>query len=104
MYAVIDDNGTQIKVSEGDVIKIALRELPAEAATITFDRVLAVGGVDEAKIGTPVVEGAKVTADVLGLDRMPRVPVVKFKRRKTYIRRKSHRQDYLKVKVTAIEA
>ena len=42
MYAIIEDSGTQIKVSEGDVIKVALREMPADVATVTFDRVLAV--------------------------------------------------------------
>ena len=104
MYAIIEDSGTQIKISEGDVIKVALRDLPTEAATITFDRVLLVGGAEEEiKIGEPLVEGAKVTADVLARDKTDRVPVVKFKRRKTYVRRKSHRQDYLKVKITSIK-
>lgn len=106
MYAIIEDSGSQIKVSEGDVIRVALRDLPADQATLTFDRVLAVGGVEgqAAKIGTPLVSGATVTGDVLGEGRTDKVPVVKFKRRKNYTRRKSHRQGYLQVKVTAIKA
>jgi len=105
MYAIIEDSGTQIKVSEGDVIKVALREMPADVATVTFDRVLAVGGTDdEAKIGQPMLEGAKVTADVLARERDDKIMVTKFKRRKGYLRRKGHRQDYLKVKITSIQA
>lgn len=103
MYAVIEDSGTQIKVSEGDVIEIDRRDLPTDAATVTFDRVLMIGG-DSLTIGQPVVEGAKVTADILEEGRTDKVPVVKFKRRKNYKRMKSHRQDYLKVKVTSISA
>ncbi len=104
MYAVIEDSGTQIKVSEGDVVKVAIRDLPEDAGTLTFDRVLMIGGSGEPKIGQPHVEGAAVTADLLARERTDRVPVVKFKRRKTYRRRRSHRQDYLKVRITSIQA
>ncbi|MCC7145200.1 MAG: 50S ribosomal protein L21 [Phycisphaeraceae bacterium] len=103
MYAIIEDSGTQIKVSQGDVIRVAKRELAKDAATLTFDQVLMVGGEGEPKIGTPVLKGATVTADVLGEGRTDDVPVVKFKA-KNYTRRKSHRQDFLKVKITAIKA
>lgn len=106
MYAVIEDSGTQIKVSKGDVVKIALRDLPADTATVTFDRVLLVSDTEKGsvKIGQPLVDGAKVTADVLAQEKTPRVEVVKFARRKNYLRRKGHRQDYLKVKITSIKA
>jgi len=106
MYAVIEDSGTQIKVSEGDVIKIALRDLPSDAATVTFDKVLLVSDTEEGgvKIGQPLLQSATVTADVLSQEKTRRVEVVKFKRRKTYTRRKGHRQDYLKVKITSIKA
>ena len=103
MYAIIEDSGTQIKVSEGDVIKVAGGDLPEDVATLTFDRVLAVGGDDDqARIGQPMVEDAKVTADVLERGRDDKVMITKFKRRKGYTRRKGHRQDYLKVKITSI--
>jgi len=105
MYAIIEDSGTQIKVSKGDVIKVDIRDMPEDAATITFDRILAVGGDEkkDAKIGTPVVKGAKVTADIVEWGRTKRIPVVKFKRRKGYLRRNSHRQSFIKVKVTSIK-
>jgi len=106
MYAVIEDSGTQIKVSQGDVIKVDLRDLPDDTTTITFDKVLFVSDEQQGapKIGQPLVAGAKVMAEVLSQERTPRLVVVKFKRRKTYTRRKGHRQGYLKVKVTSIEA
>ena len=104
MFAVIEDSGTQIKVSEGDVIQVDKRDLPEDAGSITFDRVLFVSGGEDAKIGAPVLDGVTVTADIIEEGRTPRVEVYKFKRRKTYKRHKSHRQNYIKVKVTAINA
>ncbi len=105
MYAIIEDSGTQIKVSEGDEIKVAIRDLPEDVATVVFDKVLLVKGDDaEANVGAPYVSGAKVTADILEQDRTKKIRVVKFKRRKGYLRRKGHRQDYLKVKVTSIDS
>ncbi|MEX2386381.1 MAG: 50S ribosomal protein L21, partial [Phycisphaeraceae bacterium] len=108
MYAIIEDSGTQIKVSEGDVIRIDLRDLPdgaGEVPSVTFDRVLLVGGEGvEAKVGTPVLDGAKVTADVLNEDVSDKVDIYKFKRRKNYRRHKGHRQHYIQVKITAINA
>jgi len=102
MYAIIEDSGSQIRVSEGDVIKIDRRELADDAATLTFDRVLYVGGDGEPKIGAPLVEGATVEADILEEGREKKVEVVKFKRRKDYRRRSGHRQPFIKVKVTRI--
>lgn len=107
MYAIIEDSGTQIKVSEGDVIRIDTRDLPdgGEVPSVTFDRVLLVGGENvEAKVGQPVLEGATVTADVLNEDVSDKVEVIKFKRRKNYRRRKGHRQHYIQVKITSIDA
>ncbi|MCX5662460.1 MAG: 50S ribosomal protein L21 [Planctomycetota bacterium] len=107
MYAIIEDSGTQIKVSQGDVIKVALREMPTGTASLTFDRVLVVGGLDgeaPAKVGSPLLAGAKVTADVLGEGKNDRVVIRKFRRRKNYRRHRGHRQDFIKVKITGIEA
>ncbi|MEX0774267.1 MAG: 50S ribosomal protein L21 [Phycisphaeraceae bacterium] len=106
MYAVIEDSGSQIKVSQGDTIRIAMREMQPDQATVTFDRVLFVG--DEAvegsaRIGAPYLAGAKVTADVLSQKKTDKVPVVKFKRRKRILKKAGHRQDYLSVKITGIE-
>ena len=105
MYAIIEDSGTQIKVAEGDVVKVAIRDLAADAATLTFDKVMFVGDDgSEPKIGLPYVDGATVSADILAQERTRKVRVVKFKRRKNYKRTKGHRQDYLKVKITGISA
>ena len=104
MYAVIEDSGTQIKVSEGDVIKVDARELAEDAVETKFDRVMLVGGDGvEVKIGQPLVEGASVTADILEEGRDSKVEVVKFKRRKGYKRNRGHRQSYVKVRITSIQ-
>lgn len=106
MYAVIEDSGTQIKVSEGDIIKIDTRELADDAATVTFDRVMLIGpeseGEGEAKIGAPYVDGAKVQADILEEGRDTKVEIWKKKRRKGYVRHAGHRQGFVRVKVTGI--
>lgn len=102
MYAVIEDSGTQIKVSEGDIIKIDTRELADDADTVTFDNVLLVGGEGDAKIGTPYVGGASVKADILEEGRDVKIDIWKKKRRKGYVRHKGHRQGYVRVKVTGI--
>lgn len=104
MYAVIEDSGTQIKVAEGDVIKVAKRQLPQDTVSVTFDRVLFVSDDEAGKIqiGQPLVKKAIVKGEVIAEGKTPRVEVVKFRRRKTYTRRKGHRQDYLKVKITSI--
>jgi large subunit ribosomal protein L21 len=105
MYAIIEDSGTQIKVSEGDIIRVDLRDLPDDAQSLTFDRVLMVGDdAKKTKVGQPVVKGASVTADILDPDDSEKVSVVKFKRRKTYKRNNGHRQHYIKCKVTGIKA
>ena len=102
MYAVIEDSGTQIKVSEGDIIKIDTRELAEDAASVTFDRVLLVGGEGDAKVGTPYVSGAKVEADILEEGRDAKIEIWKKKRRKGYVRHNGHRQGFVRVKVTSI--
>lgn len=102
MYAVIATGGKQYKVSEGDVIKV--EKLGAEAGeTYTFDQVLLVGG-DELKIGTPIVEGATVEADVIDNVKGKKVVVYKFKRKTGYHKKTGHRQQLTAVKITKINA
>lgn len=102
MYAIIEDSGTQYKVEEGKVIDIDLRELPEGKETIEFDKVLLVGGMDSPKIGTPYIEGAKVIAKVEEMVKGPKIRVIHFIRRKGHIKRKGHRQKYLRVKIEKI--
>jgi len=103
MYAIIEDSGSQIKASVGDKLTVDIRELPEDAKTITFDRVLLVGGEGDAKIGLPYLDGATVTADIIERDfKDTKIDVIKFKRRKGYRRKQGHRQRYMKVQVSAI--
>ncbi len=105
MYAIIEEGGKQFKVSNGDRILID-RAHDEGVKTITFDRVLLVGGGEgaAAKVGAPVVGGASVTADVLGPKKGPKIDIVKHRRRKGYEKKIGHRQGYLEVKITGINA
>lgn len=104
MYAIVEDGGKQYKVTNGDILLLdrELKSVKAEDTTITLDRVLLVGGAGDAKIGTPTVAGASVTAEVLEATRGPKIDIQKYKRRKGYHKRQGHRQNYLKVRVSAI--
>ncbi|HSZ57939.1 MAG TPA: 50S ribosomal protein L21 [Tepidisphaeraceae bacterium] len=101
MYAIIEEGGRQHKVTGGDTIEID-RTFGLDEKTVQFDRVLLVGGEGEPRIGTPVVSGVYVTADVLGPTKGPKVRTVKYKRRKGYHKTIGHRQQYTRVRVTAI--
>lgn len=109
MYAIIEDSGTQFKVSSGDVIRI---DRPVEdhqglidARTIKFDRVLLIGGGEQAgKVGAPILEGVAIEGEVLRAEKGDKVIIEKHNRRKRYHRRKGHRQNYLAVKIGEIKA
>ena len=102
MYAIIEDQGRQYTLRAGDVIRIDRKDA-TEREQVTFDRVLMVRSDDDARIGTPTVEGAKVTATVLGEIKAPKIVVRKFKRRKNYRRKQGHRQRYTQVRIDSIE-
>ncbi len=110
MYAVIEDRGTQIKVSEGDVVSIDVMagddaKQGKQPKKITFDKVLLVSdGAGSATIGTPYVSGASVTADVLDEYKGEKTIAVMYKRRKGQKKKSGHRQPYLRIKVTGIKA
>ena len=106
MYAIVEDSGTQIKLAPGAVLDVDLREDASEGSTITFDRVLAVKGEGDetATLGTPYIDGASVTAEVLGEIKGEKLDVIKFKRRKNYRRKQGHRQRYLRIRVADIAA
>jgi len=104
VYAVIEDSGTQFRVSEGDVLTIDLRELAEDAKEVQFDRVLLIGG-ETLKIGTPLVEGAKVLAEIVKREvKGPKVFAQRMRRRKSSRRKVGHRQKYVEVRVTKIVA
>lgn len=101
MYAVIKTGGKQYRVNEGETLKV--EKLQAEeGASIDFDKVLMIADGDQVAVGTPYIEGGKVTAKVMAQDRGRKIEVVKFKRRKQYLKRAGHRQDYTEVRITGI--
>ena len=100
MYAVIESGGKQHRVTEGESLKLENIEA-ATGDSIEFDRVLMIGG-DETRVGTPIVEGAKVTAEVLDHGRHAKVRIVKFNRRKHHRKQAGHRQWYTEVRITGI--
>jgi len=102
MYAVIESGGKQHRVEEGEVLKLEKLEL-ATGETVEFDRVLMVGSGADVKIGTPVVEGGKVSAEILSHGRHEKIRIVKFNRRKHYRNETGHRQWYTEVKIIGIE-
>ncbi|WP_417534733.1 50S ribosomal protein L21 [Marinobacterium stanieri] len=101
MFAVIVSGGKQYRVQEGQTLK--LEKLTADAgSSIEFDRVLLVGNGDDIKVGAPVVDGAKVAAEVVGHGRGEKVNIIKFRRRKHHMKRQGHRQWFTEVKITGI--
>ncbi len=104
MYAVIETGGKQYRVSEGDVIRV--EKLAAEAGTaVEFDRVLLLGSDGSAPLmGTPFVQGGKVTGTVKALGRHDKIFIFKLRRRKNYRRRAGHRQAYTEVQITGIQS
>ena len=101
MYAVIESGGKQHRVVEGEQLKLEKLDA-ATGETIEFHRVLMVGAGEDVKIGTPVVEGGKVTAEVVAHGRHEKVKIVKFNRRKHYRNETGHRQWFTEVKITGI--
>jgi large subunit ribosomal protein L21 len=103
MYAVIVSGGKQHRVVEGEVLRLEKIEV-ATGGAVEFDQVLMVGSGDTVTIGAPVVEGAKVKAEVLSHGRADKVRIIKFRRRKHSMKRQGHRQWYTEVKITGISA
>ncbi len=103
MYAVIKTGGKQYRVREGDTLRV--EKLVADAgAKVQFDKVLMVGEGDDVKVGTPFLSGSQVSATVISQGRAKKIKVVKFKRRKNYLRQKGHRQAFTEVEITKIGA
>lgn len=100
MYAIIKTGGKQYKVSEGDLVRV--EKLPYEVGdTVEFDEVLLVAG-DEVKVGSPLVENAKVTATVEDQNKDKKIVVFKYKPKKQYRKKHGHRQPYTLVKIDSI--
>jgi large subunit ribosomal protein L21 len=103
MYAIIEDSGKQFKVTSGEMIDID-RQPAEDLKTVTFDRVLLVSGEDNVKVGQPFVAGATVSADVVGPASGPKLEIVRYRKRKGFHKHTGHRQHFLRVKITGINA
>ncbi len=101
MFAVIETGGKQYKVSEGDVLFIEKLEVE-DGASYTFDKVLAVSDGDSFKAGTPYVEGASVTANVIKTGKGKKIYVIRYKPKKNEKKKIGHRQFYTKIQIEKI--
>lgn len=101
MYAVVVTGGKQYRVEEGQTFKVEKLEV-ATGDQIKLERVLLIGNGDDVKIGAPVVEGAKVMAEVVAHGRHKKIKIIKFKRRKHHMKQMGHRQWFTELKITSI--
>jgi large subunit ribosomal protein L21 len=101
MYAIFRALGKQFRAEKGKTIRLPLMNAEA-GAKVTFDEVLLSSDGETIRAGTPLVAGAKVMAEVVGVGQEPKIYVFKFKRRKNYRRKTGHRQKYTEVRITDV--
>ena len=102
VFAVIETGGKQYRVNEGDIVFV--EKLDAnEGDKVVFDRVLVLSEGSETKIGAPVVDGAKVTANVVKNGKAKKIYVMTYKPKKNEKKKIGHRQPYTKVQIEKIE-
>jgi large subunit ribosomal protein L21 len=101
MYAIIKHGGRQYRVEEGQEIEIDYREAAAGDA-VTFDEILVAGTGADLRFGTPLLQGASISAEVIGTVQGPKLVVQKLRRRKNSRRKTGHRQIYTKVRIGKI--
>ncbi len=103
MYAIVNINGVQQKVTPDAVLEVP-RLAGEPGSKLTFDQVLVFADGDRIAVGQPTVKGAKVTAEVIEHLRGEKLRIFKFKRRREYRRRRGHRDELTRIKVSAIQA
>ncbi|MGX9365774.1 50S ribosomal protein L21 [Desulfoplanes sp. PS50] len=103
MFAIVETGGKQFRVQEGLTVKVSKLDVEA-GSELSLDKVLMAGEGEDCKIGSPYVEGAKVTCEVVDHGRDKKIIIFKKKRRKDYRKKQGHRQDFTTLKVTAIQA
>ncbi len=102
MFAIISFKNRQYRLSEGEVV--ALDRFDADVGSkVELDQVLMTGDGKNVDVGSPVLEGARVEAEVVGHGRGPKLEVFKFRRRKNYRKLRGHRQPYTLVKVVSVK-
>ena len=102
MYAIVETGGKQFTVREGDVVKVE-RIDGAPGDTVTFDRVLALGG-ERPESGAPIVSGATVQAKVVRQGRGPKIMVMRYKAKSHQRRKTGHRQAFTELRIERIGA
>ncbi len=102
MYAVVKTGGKQYRVAKGDKLRVESLQA-AEGESIDLAEVLMISEGDNITIGTPLVEGAKVSATITAHGRGKKVEIIKFRRRKHYRRQAGHRQNYTELEITGIK-
>lgn len=101
MYAIIEHGGHQYRAEEKGILRLQkLAAQPGEA--VLFDKVLALRGEDTVQVGTPYLEGARVTGTVVQQGRGPKIRIFKYKRKKHYKKQAGHRQAFTAVRVEEI--
>ena len=103
MYAIVHISGIQTKVTPDEVLDVA-RLAGEPGSSLVFDQVLLVGDGEKISVGQPTVKGATVSAEIVDHHRGEKIKIFKFKRRREYRRRKGHRDELTKIRVTAISA
>ncbi|MBP3888803.1 MAG: 50S ribosomal protein L21 [Cellulosilyticum sp.] len=103
MYAIIETGGKQYNVKEGDVIVVEKLNVAA-GEEVVFENVLAVGNEDSITVGAPLVAGASVKAEVVAEGKGKKIIVYKYKAKKSYHKKRGHRQPFTKVTIKAINA
>jgi len=101
MYAVIKTGGKQYRVSEGDMLTVEKIE-GEKGDIVSFDEVMLVSDDNDITVGAPLVEGAKVTGEIVTQTKGPKITVFKMKRRKGYRRKTGHRQLMTALKIKEI--
>jgi large subunit ribosomal protein L21 len=103
MFAVIADGSRQIRVQQGDVVRVDYRDGLEKGGKVTFDRVLLANGGGKSAVGAPAIANATVAGEVvIAVDKGEKLEIQKYKKRKNYRRHTGHRQKYTQVKITAI--
>ena len=101
MYAVIESGGKQHRVELGETLRLEKLDV-SEGEVVDFDKVMMIGEGPDIKIGSPFVDGGKVTAEVLAHGRGLKINIIKMRRRKHYRRQAGHRQWFTEVKIKEI--
>jgi len=103
MYFIFESGGKQYKVSPGQ--KVRVEKLPVEVGKqFSFDRLVMKADDDKVDFGSPYLKGETLEARVIQHGRGDKIPVIKFKRRKHYLKRLNHRQEYTEVEILRLAA